>query len=81
MKGFKIIAADIDGQTSVKIINALRLTKKRFKTLHRYARNHSHSISNCGHEWDCCGCLCSQRMELIYNYPFITITYSIGFNF
>ena len=43
-----------------------RLTKARYKAIDRQCRKFSQRF-HCGHEHDCCGCLCGQSMSFIHN--------------
>jgi len=63
MKGFKIIDSDCDYVVREKIING-RITKARYKAIAQYVRKHTFS-SGCGCEWDCCGHLSSQTMNIV----------------
>jgi hypothetical protein len=53
--------ADIDYRTCQRTFSG-RMTRARYKLIHRYCRRNSFS-THCGHEWDCCGCLCRQRLS------------------
>lgn len=59
-----------------------RMTKARYKILDRFCRIRSRSPRyRCGHEHDCCGCLCGQRMELTYSQGQVKIILSHSFNY
>lgn len=59
---FKAVDGDID-YTKLEYSLYGRMTKGRYKILDRYVRkNNFHT--HCGHEWDCCGCMCKQTMDL-----------------
>lgn len=42
-----------------------RLTKQRYKIISRFCRKHTQSFE-CGHSYDCCGCVSSQRLTITY---------------
>lgn len=83
LKGFVIAnsRSDYDGQTFFKLLRG-RLTKKRYKVISGFCRKYSFRV-HCGHEHDCCGCLCNQRMNFVHstktNKTLITI--SFGYNY
>lgn len=81
MKNFKRVSSDMDCQVMEKTINCVRLTRRRMKLILAYCRTHTKRWGNCGHEWDCCGCVSSTSMEIEYNYPFIILTYTVQFNY
>ena len=55
---------DIDYRTYEYPIEG-RMTRLRYKILSRYTRKKSWR-EDCGHEWDCCGCMFAERMSLSY---------------
>ncbi len=56
---------EIDSQVFVREISG-RMTKRRYQILARYVRVKPMKRDDlrCHHEYDCCGCLCRQSMEL-----------------
>lgn len=58
-----------------------RITKGRYKKIDSFCRKNSFRSRHCGHEYDCCGCLCSQRLEFSYQKNQITITLTQSFNY
>ncbi len=42
-----------------------RLTRKRYKLLDSLTRKRSYR-ENCGHEWDCCGCVFAVCYSFVY---------------
>lgn len=59
-----------------------KMTKKRYKMLDRYCRLHSRSPRyRCGHDYDCCGCLCGQYMTFTYRYNAVTIHLQHTYNY
>lgn len=77
---FKTIEGDMDYNVSQYSFSG-KMTKLRWKLLDRYVRKNSFSGSNCGHEWDCCGCLCSRTISLTYSANQVTITQTENFNY
>ncbi len=71
----------MDFTTSMKIIKG-RITYNRYKRLQSYSRKHSQSL-NCGHDWDCCGCVCRTNMEVIINpsQTKLSILYTVNRNY
>lgn len=58
-----------------------RMTKARWKRLDRICRANRLSRMNCGHDWDCCGCLCGQYMSFTYKHNQVVITIYQSFNY
>ena len=68
-----------------------RMTKARWKKLTRFARifsnTHIYGTSpngyayRCGHEHDCCGCLCGQSMNVDYKHNQVKIFLSLSYNY
>jgi hypothetical protein len=56
-----------------------RLTRARYKLLDRFCRMKTFH-QNCGHEYDCCGCLSHQRLTFSYKHNLLTITLFQTFN-
>jgi len=80
MRKFKIIEADIDYKMSERILTG-RLTKLRYKVLDRYCRQRTFRAGNCGHDYDCCGCLSSQSLTFEHKHNRTVLTLSITFNY
>jgi len=57
-----------------------KLTKCRYKILDSFCRKNSFH-THCGHEWDCCGCLCGQSMSFEYKHNQVTVTLTQSFNY
>jgi hypothetical protein len=79
MKNFKIINSDMDYTISKRIFSG-KITKNRYKILDRFCRKNSFR-TNCGHEWDCCGCMCSQYMEFEYKNNQVILILHNSFNY
>lgn len=61
-----INSPDMDIELAIRPIIG-NVTKDRFKTLYRIARNHS-GRSRCSHDYDCCGCVCATYVDIVrYN--------------
>jgi hypothetical protein len=59
-----------------------RLTKKRYKAISRWCRIASmRPYYRCGHDYDCCGCMCGQYAEFDYNRNQVTVTLVQSFNY
>lgn len=81
MKNFKLEGNDGDTLTYIRTFSG-RITKYRYKLIHRWIREHTLGhIPHCGHEYDCCGCLCRQYVNFTYKYNLVTITMIQGFNY
>lgn len=80
MKNFKQIEADIDYNVSERILIG-RLTKLRYNALDRYCRASTFRAGNCGHEYDCCGCLSSQSLTFEHKHNRTVLTLSLTFNY
>lgn len=61
---FELIDGDMDYSVYEHVIDG-RMTKLRYKIISRYVRKNSWR-GHCGHEWDCCGCMYAQSMDLEY---------------
>jgi hypothetical protein len=61
---FELIDGDMDYRVYEHVIDG-RMTKLRYKIINRYARKRNWR-GHCGHEWDCCGCMYAQGMDLEY---------------
>ena len=72
--------SDYDRKVAERVFSG-RMTKMRYKIIDGFCRRHSKQIPNCGHEWDCCGCLCGQYMEFEYKQNQVTITLVQNFNY
>jgi hypothetical protein len=90
--------SDYDYQIEQRVITG-RLTPKRYKCLTKYVRAFNRKVAfpygispngyaySCGCEHDCCGCLCSERMEIEFKKEFnsenfkVILTHSQSFNY
>lgn len=79
MNRFKQTDGDIEYRTYTREFSG-RMTKGRWKILDRYCRKHSWS-THCGHEWDCCGCLCGQYASFAYSANQVTVSITQSFNY
>lgn len=79
MRNFKVIEDDMDTVVSRRIFSG-KLTKERYKMLDRFARK-IHHVERCGHDFDCCGCLCGQWLEIDYKANQVTLTLTQSFNY
>jgi hypothetical protein len=80
MRNFKVIEGDIDYRVSEKSFTG-KLTKGRYLTIDKYCRVNTFRAGNCGHEWDCCGCLSRSKMEFTYKHNQVIITLTESFNY
>jgi len=80
MRNTKLIESDFDFRTIEKKFSG-KLTKCRYKLLHRYCRINTKRYGNCGHEWDCCGCPSSICTDFTYRHNLVTVTQTIQFNY
>lgn len=81
MKNFQIFGGDIDHTIYDRVITG-RLTRKRYKTIMRYARMRSRSLGHCGHEWDCCGCVSATYMNVDFTeLDTVYIQYTVNYNY
>lgn len=71
--------SEMDYRISERIISG-RLTKCRYKLIDRFCRKNSFR-THCGHEWDCCGCLCDQTMSFEYKHNAVIIKVKQSFNY
>lgn len=72
---------DIDVLHSVRTFSG-KMTKLRWKILNRFARTRTvSSFGGCGHQWDCCGCLCSQHVSVSYKHNKVKIIFTQHFNY
>lgn len=59
-----------------------RMTKKRYQLIRRICRFYSRSFRySCGHDWDCCGCLCGHSMTFTYKHNQVKIRISYSYNY
>lgn len=78
---FKKIDSDMDSAIYERIIKG-RLTKKRYKIIAREVRKMDiGSLPNCGHEYDCCGCLCYQWANFTHKYNLTIIKVGYSYNY
>lgn len=81
MKNFQLVDGDFDYVVYQRCFSG-KLTKERYKTLHSLCRIYSRRPRyRCGHEWDCCGCLCGQNMSFTYKKNQVVISFSQSFNY
>ena len=80
MTNWEQIDGDIDVRTYEKVIKG-RITKGRFQAIKSYARKNTFRTGNCGHEFDCCGCLSSSRVEIAYKPNAIVLTRTLTYNY
>jgi len=92
MKGWTQRSDDMDSITESKTIIG-RMTKSRYKIIHRYVRIHNYHLQapygrskngyayRCGHEWDCCGCPCGGGMHMKLKNGVITLTRYQSYNY
>lgn len=96
MKRFQTMDRDFDYRLAQRVISG-RLTPKRAAVIKKYAAkyNQSHSAPygvspngypySCGCEHDCCGCLCSDSMNVEYvgggPTPEVKLTIRQSFNY
>lgn len=65
-RNFKNIDSDIDRQISIKEIDLIGVSKHSIERLKRLVEEYSYiSMGNCGHEYDCCGCVSSYYVTLL----------------
>lgn len=76
---FKPVERDMDEAIYERSFTG-RMTKQRYKILDRLCRANSFR-RYCGHEYDCCGCLCSQSMSFEYKRNQVVITLTQNFNY
>lgn len=82
---WQVIDGDIDYKTSQRrplIINR-SMSRKRWQRLYKAIRKLTkyHHMGNCGHEWDCCGCLSSIYGDWKVNGNEITISVTHSYNY
>lgn len=81
---FRTVSSDMDTRVSEAKISG-RFTKKRFKTISSFIRKTYNlgRLGFCGHDFDCCGCLCGQYAEINYlpKESAISIQLSESFNY
>jgi len=73
--------SDYDYKVFYKLLKG-KLTKCRYKMLDRFCRKNSFQ-SSCGHSYDCCGCVCGQKVSFIHNPATqkTLITISVSYNY
>lgn len=70
-----------DYRKYVRVLSG-RITKERYKAISSYCRKFSRTpIYRCGHEHDCCGCLCGQQMSFTNSQHAIIITLVHRYNY
>lgn len=57
-----------------------RMTKLRYRIIAHFCRSRSFS-SHCSHEYDCCGCMHSQRLDFTYKHNQVIVTLTMSFNY
>ncbi len=92
MKGWTQESHDMDSMAEFKTITG-RITKSRYKIIHRYVRIRNYHLQapygrsedgyaySCGHEWDCCGCLCGGGMQMEFKNGLITLIKYQSYNY
>jgi len=80
MKNYKLIESDIDYKIYEKSFSG-KLTRSRYFIISKYCKKYTYTTGNCGHNWDCCGCLSSQSMEFTYKHNRVTIILTESFNY
>ena len=80
MNNFKVVEGDIDYRIYQKSFSG-KLTKGRYLTIDKYCKVNTFTTVNCGHEYDCCGCLSRQKMEFTYKHNQVIITLTEQFNY
>ena len=58
----EVVSADIHFKTV--FIPVAILNKKQYSAICSYIRTEHEWDRHCEHEWDCCGCMCSQHSEV-----------------
>jgi hypothetical protein len=79
-KKFRPTETDMDRREYTRQFTG-RMTKERYSIIDRYCRKASYTTGYCGHEWDCCGCLCSQSLSFTYKQNQTIITLVQTFNY
>jgi hypothetical protein len=77
------VDGDFDFRSYERIISG-NFTKARVKALLRFSRRFTSRSLNCGHEFDCCGCLSSRQVNVEFSngsYKYARITLVEHFNF
>lgn len=78
---FKPTSTDFDYRQYQRIFTG-RMTKARWQIIDRFCRMHTWSPEyRCGHDWDCCGCFCGQRMSFKYSHNQVVISFTQSFNY
>ena len=74
--------SDMDTRSAERVIKNVvgRLTKRRCQRIDEICKENTF-FTPCGHEWDCCGCLCSQRMSWKFDKGNIIISVTQHFNY
>jgi len=83
LKTVKLLPISIEGDyNQYQRVFTGRMTKARWEIIHRFCRMHTFNPEyRCGHEWDCCGCFCGQRMSFKYSRNQTVITFTQSFNY
>lgn len=76
----RLYRGDYDSKEYIRTFSG-KITKGRYKALESYCRRYSFCTSACGHDYDCCGCMCGQSLELSYKHNRVTIIVSQSFNY
>lgn len=72
-KKFHILdTSEMERCISVRYLSG-RMTRGRWKKLHRLARLNTYRKPRCGHDYDCYGCECQREMELGYKHNQLSI--------
>lgn len=59
-----------------------RMTKKRYKIIDRFCRTRSRRPRyRCGHDFDCCGCMCGQHLSFSYQKNQVIIYLQHSYNY
>ena len=81
MRNFKVVDGDVDFEVVERVIKG-RFTKKRFKTIHRAARERlGGKVPYCGCVYDCCGCLSSKGVSFDFRNGALVIQASRYYNY
>lgn len=82
-KQFSVSESSDYDRNVIEVILLQEFNKNQWKDFTQKLRlNTLNNIGHCGHEWDCCGCLCGQSMDYEYlKKGVFKVTFSQSFNY
>jgi len=77
-----VIQDEFDSQTQKREFKG-KMTPMRWEAIKQYVKRFNRENKpdrRCGHDWDCCGCVTRNYMEISFEPQTVVIYWSVGFN-